>query len=204
MSHDAAEFFDFQDRQDPVPSRSGGWWIVLVVIGGIVLSLVFAVAALLGFEKAGRLAEWADHSVIVSGSYQTMTHDLVTKDFNGIYTGTMPDSDVVKDHVFDNGLNDPSEAHAGEQIIFRGTQTGVQDSDFPQSVDAVLAVEDDTLTVAETDRPGTYGVGITSATVTGQRIKAGALAGLALLSIAATVWGVRRIGRRARAGTVDR
>lgn len=201
MSHDAAEFFEFHDRSGPERDRSGGWWIVLVVVAGIVLTLVFAVAALLGFEKAGRLAAWADHSVVVSGSYQTMTHDLVTKDYNGIYAGVMPETDLVKDHAFDNGLNDPSEVHAGQQITFRGTGNGVRDSDFPQAVDAVLAVDHDKLTVVETDEPGTYGDGITSATVTGQRVKAGALAGLAVVSIAATVWGVRRVNRRVRAGT---
>ena len=87
MSHDAQEFFDFDEQDQPRRARAGGWRIVLVVLLGVVVSLIFAVASLLAFDKAGRLADWAGHSMVVSGTYQTMTHDLVTKDFNGIYAG---------------------------------------------------------------------------------------------------------------------
>lgn len=198
MSHDAQEFFDFDEHEPPQRSRAGGWRIVLVVLVGVVVSLVFAVSSLLAFEKAGRLADWAGNSMVVSGTYQTMTHDLVTKDYNGIYAGIMPDNDLLKDHPFDNGLNDPVKTQVGDQITFRGFQVGQQDSDFPEAVDALLAVEDGQLRVMETDDPGSYGQGITDSTVTGQRVKAAALAGLALLSLAGTVWGVRAINRRAR------
>ena len=43
-----------------------------------------------------------------------------------------------------------------------------------------------------------YGEGITDSTVTGQRVKAAVLAGLALLSLAGTVWGVRAVNRHTR------
>ncbi len=197
MSHDAQEFFDFDEQEPPRRSRAGGWRIVLVVLVGVVVSLIFAVASLLAFDKAGRLADWAGNSMVVSGSYQTMTHDLVTKDFNGIYAGIMPDNELLKDHPFDNGLNDPVKAEVGDQITFRGSETGQQDSDFPEAVDALLAVEDGQLRVMETGEPGSYGEGITESTVTGQRVKAIGLAGLTLLSLAGTVWGVRAVNRHA-------
>ena len=197
MSHDAQEFFDFDEQEPPRRSRAGGWRIVLVVLVGVVVSLIFAVASLLAFDTAGRLADWAGNSMVVSGSYQTMTHDLVTKDFNGIYAGIMPDNELLKDHPFDNGLNDPVKAEVGDQITFRGSVTGQQDSDFPEAVDALLAVEDGQLRVMETDEPGSYGEGITDSTVTGQRVKAIGLAGLTLLSLAGTVWGVRAVNRHA-------
>lgn len=198
MSHDAQEFFDFDEQDQPRRTRAGGWRIVLVVLLGVVVSLIFAVASLLAFDKAGRLADWAGHSMVVSGTYQTMTHDLVTKDFNGIYVGIMPDNDLLEDHPFDNELNDPVKVEVGDQITFRGSETGQQDSDFPEAVDALLAVEDGQLRVMETDDPGSYGEGITDSTVTGQRVKAAVLAGLALLSLAGTVWGVRAVNRHTR------
>ncbi|MBD2765374.1 hypothetical protein IEE91_09285 [Kocuria sp. cx-455] len=198
MSHDAHEFFDFDEQEPPRRSRAGGWRIVLVVLVGVVVALIFAVASLLSFDKAGRLADWAGNSMVVSGTYQTMTHDLVTEDYNGIYAGIMPDNELLKDHPFDNGLNDPAQAEGGEQITFRGTQTGQQDSDFLEAVDALVAVDDGQLRIMDTDEPGSYGEGITDSTVTGQRVKAGVLAALSLLSVAGTVWGVRALNRRAR------
>lgn len=198
MSHDVHEFFDFDEHDGSERGSAGGWRVVLIVLAGVLLSLALAIASVFSFEKAGRLAEWAGQSMVVSGTYQTMTNDLATKDYNGIYAGTMPDNDLLKDHPFDNGLNDPAPAKAGKQVTFRGTQVGAQDSDFPEAVDAVLAVQDGKLRVMETDEPGTYGHGITSGTVAGQRAKAGVLAGLALLSLAATVWGVRAVNRRVR------
>ena len=199
MSHDAHEFFDFDEQAPPRRSRAGGWRIVLVVLVGVVVALIFAVASLLAFDKAGRLADWAGNSMVVSGTYQTMTNDLVTKDYNGIYAGVMPDNELLKDHPFDNGLNDPAQAAVGEQITFRGTQAGAQDSDFPQAVDALLAVEDGQLRVMDTDEPGSYGAGVTDSTVTGQRVRAGVLAGLAVLALLGTMWGMRAANRRVRA-----
>ena len=198
MTHDAQEFFDFEEEEPVRRSRAGGWRIVLVVLLSVVLSLVLAVASLLAFDKAGRYADWAGNSMVVSGAYQTMTHDLVTKDFNGIYAGTMPDNELLRDHPFDNGLNDPAPAEVGDQITFRGTNTGVQDSDFPRHVDALLAVEDGQLRVVDTDEPGSYGEGVTDSTVTGQRVFAAVLAALALLSVAGTVLGVRAVNRSGR------
>lgn len=69
--------------------------------------------------------------MVVSGTYQTLTKDLDTQDYNGIYSGTMPANDLVVQHPFDNRLNDPQQKAEGDQITFRGTQTGVQDADFP-------------------------------------------------------------------------
>lgn len=198
MSHDAQEFFDFDEQEPSRRTRAGGWRIVVVVLVGVVVSLIFAVASLLAFDKAGRLADWAGNSMVVSGSYQTMTHDLVTKDYNGIYAGIMPDHELLQGHPFNNGLNDPVDAKVGDQITFRGSETGQQDSDFPEAVDALLAVEDGQLRVMETDDPGSYGEGVTDSTVTGQRVKAAVLAALGLLSLAGTVWGVRAVNRHAR------
>ena len=117
MSHDAHEFFDFDEQEPPRRSRAGGWRIVLVVLAGVVVALIFAIASLLSFDKAGRLADWAGNSMVVSGTYQTMTHDLVTKDYNGIYAGIMPDNELLEDHPFDNGLNDPTQVKVGACVL---------------------------------------------------------------------------------------
>ena len=61
-----------------------------------------------------------------------------------------------------------------------------------------MAVDDGQLRVMDTDEPGNYGAGITDSTVKGQRVKAGVLAALSLLSVAGTVWGVRALNRHAR------
>ncbi|CAL8897298.1 hypothetical protein KVA01_18200 [Kocuria varians] len=204
MSPDAQELIDF-DEQDEHDERgtgaSRGWLIVLMVLVGAVLTLVLGVWSALSFEKASRLDDWAGQSMVVSGTYQTLTNDLVTKDYNGIYAGVMPKNDLVTKYPFDNQLNDPAKKAEGDQITFRGTQTGMQDSDFPHDVDALLAPQDGHLTVVETGAPGSFGKdGVTDSMVTGQRLRAGALAVAALACVGLTVWGVRRVHRGVRPG----
>ncbi|WP_270260596.1 hypothetical protein [Kocuria marina] len=202
MSHDAQELIAFDEHDhDTRPGAARGWWIVLIVLLGAVVSLLLGLLSALSFDKASRLEEWAGESMVVSGTYQTLTKDLVTQDYNGIYAGIMPKNELTERYPFDNRLDDPVKKTEGNQITFRGTQNGVQDSDFPQQVDALLAVQDGTLRVVETDEPGSYGTdGVTDSTVTGQRVKAGALGMAALAAVALTVWGVRRVHRGVRPG----
>ena len=200
MSHDSPELIDFHEQQDERAPASRGWTIVLIVLVGAVVSLVLGLLSALSFEKASHLEDWAGESMVVSGSYQTLTKDLDTQDYNGIYSGVMPRDELLEKYPFDNRLNDPVKKAEGDQITFRGTQTGVQDSDFPREVDALLAVQHGHLTVVETDEPGSYGTdGVTDSTVTGQRVKAGAWALAALLCAGLTVWGVRRVHHSVRA-----
>ncbi|RKQ33316.1 hypothetical protein [Kocuria tytonis] len=201
MSNDPRELIDFHEQQEDRPAGSRGWLIVLMVLLGAVLTLVLGLLSALAFGTAAHLQDWAGESMVVSGKYQTLTKDLVTQDYNGIYAGVMPRNHLVAEHPFDNRLNDPVKKAEGDQITFRGTQTGAQDGDFPHEVDALVAVQDGKLTVVETDVPGSYGAeGVTDSTVTGQRTKAVALGVGALACIALTAWGVRRVHRGVRAG----
>ena len=201
MSPESRELIDFHEQQDDHAPRSRGWLVVSMALVGAVLTVVLGVLCALSFEKASRLEDVAGETMVVSGTYQTLTKDLDTQDYNGIYSGTMPANDLVVQHPFDNRLNDPQQKAEGDQITFRGTQTGVQDADFPRDVDALLAVRDGNLTVVETDVPGTYGTeGVTESTVTTQRVKATAWGASALLCALLTVWGVRRTHRGVRVG----
>ena len=198
MSH---ELIDFHEQQDEHAPRSRGWLIVAMVLVGAVLTVVLGLLSALSFDKASHLQDWAGETMVVSGTYQTLTKDLTTQDYNGIYAGVMPGGDLVERYPYDNRLNDPVKKAEGDQITFRGTQSGVQDGDFPREVDALLAVQDGTLRVVETDAPGTYGTdGVTDSTVTGQRLTAAAWGVGALLCAGLTVWGVRRVHRGVRPG----
>ncbi|WP_112235261.1 hypothetical protein [Kocuria sp. BT304] len=198
MSH---ELIDFHEQQDEHAPRSRGWLIVAMVLVGAVLTVVLGLLSALSFDKASHLQDWAGETMVVSGTYQTLTKDLTTQDYNGIYAGVMPGGDLVERYPYDNRLNDPVKKAEGDQITFRGTQSGVQDGDFPREVDALLAVQDGTLRVVETDAPGAYGTdGVTDSTVTGQRLAAAAWGVGALLCAGLTVWGVRRVHRGVRPG----
>lgn len=203
MSHDTQELIDFDENdQETRPGGARGWWIVLIVLLGAVVTLALGLASALSFDKASRLEEWAGESMVVSGTYQTLTKDLVTQDYNGIYAGIMPKNELTERYPFDNRLDDPVKKTEGNQITFRGTQTGVQDSDFPREVDALLAEQNGHLTVVETGEPGSYGdSGVTDSMVTGQRVRAAALGVGALFCIGLTAWGARRVHRGVRAGT---
>lgn len=203
MSHDTQELIDFDERdQETRPGGARGWWIVLIVLLGAVVTLALGLASALSFDKASRLEEWAGESMVVSGTYQTLTKDLVTQDYNGIYAGIMPKNELTERYPFDNRLDDPVKKTDGNQITFRGTQTGVQDSDFPREVDALLAEQNGHLTVVETGEPGSYGdSGVTDSMVTGQRVRAAALGVGALFCIGLTAWGARRVHRGVRADT---
>lgn len=203
MSHDTQELIDFDENdQETRPGGARGWWIVLIVLLGAVVTLALGLASALSFDKASRLEEWAGESMVVSGTYQTLTKDLVTQDYNGIYAGIMPKNELTERYPFDNRLDDPVKKTEGNQITFRGTQTGVQDSDFPREVDALLAEQNGHLTVVETGEPGSYGdSGVTDSMVTGQRVRAAALGMGALFCIGLTAWGARRVHRGVRAGT---
>ncbi|GAA2519944.1 MAG: hypothetical protein Q4C90_07850 [Kocuria sp.] len=201
MSPDSPELIDFHEQEEERTRGSRGWLIVLIVLAGAVLTLVLGICSALSFEKASRLDDWAGRSMVVSGTYQTLTNDLVTKEYNGIYTGVMPKNELVDEYPFDNQLNDPVKKSEGDQITFRGTQTGVQDSDFPREVDALLAEQNGHLTVVETGEPGSYGdSGVTDSMVTGQRVRAAALGVGALFCVGLTVWGARRVHRGVREG----
>lgn len=198
MSH---ELIDFHEQQDEHAPRSRGWLIVAMVLVGAVLTVVLGLLSALSFDKASHLQDWAGETMVVSGTYQTLTKDLTTQDYNGIYAGVMPGGDLVERYPYDNRLNDPVKKAEGDQITFRGTQSGVQDGDFPREVDALLAVQDGTLRVVETDAPGAYGTdGVTDSTVMGQRLAAAAWGVGALLCAGLTVWGVRRVHRGVRPG----
>ncbi len=198
MSHGLIDFHEQQDEHAP---RSRGWLIVAMVLVGAVLTVVLGLLSALSFDKASHLQDWAGETMVVSGTYQTLTKDLTTQDYNGIYAGVMPGGDLVERYPYDNRLNDPVKKAEGDQITFRGTQSGVQDGDFPREVDALLAVQDGTLRVVETDAPGAYGTdGVTDSTVTGQRLTAAAWGVGALLCAGLTVWGVRRVHRGVRPG----
>ena len=203
MSHDTQELIDFDEHdQETRPGGARGWWIVLIVLLGAVMTLALGLASALSFDKASRLEEWAGESMVVSGTYQTLTKDLVTQDYNGIYAGIMPKNELTERYPFDNRLDDPVKKTEGNQITFRGTQTGVQDSDFPREVDALLAEQNGHLTVVETGEPGSYGdSGVTDSMVTDQRVRAAALGMGALFCIGLTAWGARRVHRGVRAGT---
>lgn len=203
MSHDTQELIDFDENdQETRPGGARGWWIVLIVLLGAVVTLGLGLASALSFDKASRLEEWAGESMVVSGTYQTLTKDLVTQDYNGIYAGIMPKNELTERYPFDNRLDDPVKKTEGNQITFRGTQTGVQDSDFPREVDALLAEQNGHLTAVETGEPGSYGdSGVTDSMITGQRIRAAALGVGALFCIGLTAWGARRVHRGVRADT---
>lgn len=193
-------FFVFDDEPDDPQDngrtrRAVAWKPTAVGLLGIVVGLVLAVSAALAWDDSRRLARYADRSWVVPGQYQDLTNDLRTKTYNPIYRGVLPADEAVTAQPFDSGLADPWVPAAGEEIVFRGTQTGSGQDDFHQEADALLAVEDGMLQVVETAEAGEFGDGITAGTIAWQRVEA-ALLLLAGLGVAGGgVWFARRLYR---------
>lgn len=185
--------FDDDEREPGRSRRPIAWKPTAVGLLGLLLGLVLAVSGALAWDDSRKLAGYADRSWVITGTYQDMTNDLQTKTYNPIYRGALPADEAVTAQPFDSGLADPRVPEAGEEIVFRGTQTGEREGHFHQEADALLAVEDGTLQVVETAEAGEFGDGITAGTITGQRIRA-ALLLLAGLGVAvAGVWYARRL-----------
>ncbi|GEO94798.1 hypothetical protein [Kocuria turfanensis] len=189
-------FFAFDDDDEREHGRSRrpiAWKPTAVGLLGLLLGLVLAVSGALAWDDSRKLAGYADRSWVIPGTYQDMTNDLQTKTYNPIYRGALPVDEAVTAQPFDSGLADPRVPEAGEEIVFRGTQTGDREGDFHQEADALLAVEDGTLQVVETAEAGEFGDGITAGTIAGQRVQA-ALLLLAGLGVAVGgVWYARRL-----------
>ncbi|MFF0991331.1 hypothetical protein [Kocuria nitroreducens] len=193
-------FFAFDDEQE---ERDGGrarrsiaWKPTAVGLLGLLLGLVLAVSAALAWDDSRRLAGYADRSWVISGQYQDLTNDLQTKTYNPIYRGALPADEAVTEQPFDSGLADPRVPEAGEEIVFRGTQTGSGERDFHREADALLAVEEGTLQVVETAAAGEFGEGVTAGTIAWQRVQAGLLLLAGLGAAGYGVWIARRLYRR--------
>ncbi|MGQ1797733.1 hypothetical protein ACT4S5_11450 [Kocuria oceani] len=185
--------FDDDEREPGRSRRPIAWKPTAVGLLGLLLGLVLAVSGALAWDDSRKLADYADRSWVITGTYQDMTNDLQTKTYNPIYRGALPADEAITAQPFDSGLADPRVPEAGEEIVFRGTQTGEREGHFHQEADALLAVEDGTLQVVETAEAGEFGDGITAGTITGQRVRA-ALLLLAGLGVAvAGVWYARRL-----------
>ncbi|MFF0904250.1 UNVERIFIED_CONTAM: hypothetical protein RF653_11300 [Kocuria sp. CPCC 205316] len=196
-------FFAFDDEQDEPDERDSGrarrsiaWKPTAVGLLGLLLGLVLAVSAALAWDDSRRLAGYADRSWVISGQYQDLTNDLQTKTYNPIYRGVLPADEAVTQQPFDSGLADPRVPEAGEEIVFRGTQTGSGEDDFHQEADALLAVEEGTLQVVETAAAGEFGDGVTAGTITWQRVQAGLLLLAGLGAAGGGVWFARRLYHR--------
>lgn len=191
---------DDQDERDDDgrPRRTVAWKPIAVGLLGLLLGLVLAVSAALAWDASRQLAGYADRSWVISGQYQDLTNDLQTKTYNPIYRGMLPTDGAVTEQPFDSGLADPRVPEAGEEIVFRGTQTGSGEDAFHQEADALLAVEDGTLQVVRTAEAGEFGDGITAGTITGQRVRAGLLLLAGVGAAAGGIWMARRLYRDGR------
>ena len=185
--------FDDDEQEHGRSRRPIAWRPTAVGLLGLLLGLVLAVTGALAWDDSRRLAGYADRSWVVAGTYQDMTNDLQTKTYNPIYRGALPGDEAVTAQPFDSGLADPRVPEAGEEIVFRGTQTGSREEDFHQEADALLAVEDGTLQVVETAEAGEFGAGITAGTITGKRVQAALLLLVGLGVAVAGVWYARRL-----------
>jgi hypothetical protein len=163
-------FDDEQDEQDGRARRSIAWKPTAVGLLGLLLGLVLAVSAALAWDDSRRLAGYADRSWVISGQYQDLTNDLQTKTWNPIYRGVLPADEAVTEQPFDSGLADPRVPEAGEEIVFRGTQTGSE--------------------------AGEFGDGVTAGTIAWQRVQAALLLLAGLAAAGGGVWFARRLYRR--------
>ncbi|WP_129661962.1 hypothetical protein [Rothia uropygialis] len=131
------------------------WFGVLIILVALILAGLLIYGGVRSLHSAKEDAPYAGHSWVVSGQFLTSTNDLQTKTFNGVYQGKLPSDSNVSYQRFDGGVNDPTDVKPGQQVQFRGTQTGAQDEDFPQNVDALMAVDNGVLKVVKTDDAGT-------------------------------------------------
>lgn len=188
-------FFDF-DEEDGGRFRSHWRWIgVVIMLVAIVLCGLLCFAGMRSMQAATADAPYAGHSWVMSGNYVKLTNDLQTTSYNAVYKGELPTDSNMSYHEFDSGMNDPKKVAPGDSVQFRGTQTGAEKSDYPQTVDALLAVDHGVLKVVRTADSGSLEP-VTESSVHAHRrngvlfILGGVLS--LLLGLGGLIWSVRR------------
>lgn len=197
------DFFGFDEDEEQaglsLRHRSKWRWIgVVIVLIALVLGGLLMYGGLRSLSVAKQDEPYAGHSWVMSGEFVTSTDDLKTKTFNGVYHGNLPKDSNVSYQKFDGGVNDPADVKSGQQVQFRGTQTGETDSDFPRQIDALVAVDHGVMKVVQTDDAGSL-----SPVTDGSIAKARWIGWLeiigACLVIAAGAYGVVHAVKRTRA-----
>lgn len=170
MSEDFFGFDEDDEQAGRVLGRRSRWrWLgILIILVALVVAVLLAYGGIRSLNAAKQNEPYAGHSWVVSGQFLTSTNDLQTKTFNGVYQGKLPADSNVSYQKFDGGVNDPTDVKPGQQVQFRGTQTGAQDNDFPQNVDALMAVNNGVLKVVKTDDAGSLKP-VTDSTVSAQK-----------------------------------
>lgn len=148
---DEDDEYDLQDRPRRSPWR---WAGVLFILISLVVTGMMLFSGMRTVSSAEENEPYVGRSWVVSGNLVDMSRDLQADTYNGVYLGRMPDDEEAAGLTYDGGVDDPQSLNPGEEIRFRGTQTGAQSSDFPQNADALLVEEGDRLVVARTTEAG--------------------------------------------------
>jgi len=153
------DFFGFDEDEEQaglsLRHRSKWRWLgVVIVLVALILGGLLMYGGVRSLADAREDQPYAGHSWVISGEFITSTDDLKTKTFNGVYQGNLPQDSNVSYQKFDGGVNDPADVKPGQQVQFRGTQTGNTDSDFPKEIDALVAVDHGVMKVVKTDDAG--------------------------------------------------
>ena len=204
MSEDFFGFDEDDEQSGRYLRRRSKWrWLgVLIVILALLLAGLLTYGGVRALHAAKEDAPHAGHSWVVSGEFLTSTNDLQTKTFNGVYQGNLPKDTNVSYQRFDGGVNDPIDVKPGQQVQFRGTQTGAQDDDFPKNVDALMAVDDGVLKVVKTDDPGSLKP-VTDDSVSAEKRNGWLMIAGAILVFLAGIAGAVYAGRRTRREEIE-
>lgn len=139
------DFFGMSDADDEYYEERPhiNWVSVFSVLLAIVVAIVLCIVGVRALFSANQDAEYEGKSWVIEGSYVDLTPDLETDSNVAQYKGNLPKDNRIDGMKYRSNLKDTYEVHAGENIDFRGTQTGTYAQDFPREVSALVAETSD-------------------------------------------------------------
>jgi len=154
-----SEFFEMhgdEEYEEYSENRASvSWGAVLSVVAALILAVALCVVGGRALFAAQQDTGITGKTWVIEGSFVDVTPDLETKDNVARYKGTLPVDERIDGKTYRSNLKDRQKVSRGEEIEFRGSQTGMVSSDFPREVSALLVeTGDNQLEVIRTGEMG--------------------------------------------------
>jgi len=154
-----SEFFEMhgdEEYEEYSENRASvSWGAVLSVVAALILAVALCVVGGRALFAAQQDTGITGKTWVIEGSFVDVTPDLETKDNVARYKGTLPVDERIDGKTYRSNLKDRQKVSRGEEIEFRGSQTGIVSSDFPREVSALLVeTGDNQLEVIRTGEKG--------------------------------------------------
>lgn len=169
-----SEFFQMRGDEEYAEHAEGrarvSWSAVLSVLVALVIAVVLCVVGGRALFSAQQDAGLEGKTWVMDGAYIDLTPDLETKDNVARYKGKLPVDERIDGKLYRSNLQDRQKVNRGQDVEFRGSQTGLVASDFPREVSALLVeTGDNQIEVVRTGEKGSLHE-VTEGTLAQQRL----------------------------------